>query len=196
MRVAPLLLTVALAATTVGCARYEYDLVQPPELTRHIGTKVDQVVAVEPLEYRLRTADNRLVMRVFNPTTQPIELLGPRSSVVDPQGQSHPLRSQSIAPQSFIKLIFPPLRPRLYDAGPTFGVGVGVYSGGARHRHRRFIDDPYPAAYDAPRYVAVYDEGDTYYWDWSGTGEARINLAYRQGDREFRHEFTFRRVKM
>ncbi|MEO6436467.1 MAG: hypothetical protein ABIP55_12010, partial [Tepidisphaeraceae bacterium] len=111
-----------------GCAKYEYALVRPPELARHIGRSIDQVFKIEPLEYRLRTADNRLVMRAYNPTNDAIELIGPKCSVVDPSGQSHPLRSSTIAPQSFIKLIFPPTRPRAYDPyhGPTWSTGIGV----------------------------------------------------------------------
>src|SRR5688572_26779464 len=116
----------ALGAGAGGCARYEYDLVEPRELTRHIGGNVDQAVEIDPLTYRLRSVDNRLVIRVYNNTDDSIELLGDKSTVVDPNGQSHPLRSQSIAPRSFMKLILPPPRPQVYDrGGTTFGVGVG-----------------------------------------------------------------------
>src|SRR5215218_948209 len=89
-----------------GCARYEYNLVRPPELARHIGAGTDAVFTFDRLEYRMRSVDNRLVVRIFNPSDEAIDLIGPRCSVVDPEGQSHPLRSQSIAPESFIKLIF------------------------------------------------------------------------------------------
>src|SRR5215207_3085901 len=109
------------AFVTTGCARYEYTLTQPPDLARHIGAQSDQVVDVDPLQYRLRTVDNRLVVRIYNQTDEPIELLGDKSFVVDPDGQSRPLRGQTIAPHAFMKLIFPPIRPRVYDPGPTFG---------------------------------------------------------------------------
>jgi hypothetical protein len=36
------MLIASLALT--GCARYEYDLVNPPDLARHIGGKADEVV--------------------------------------------------------------------------------------------------------------------------------------------------------
>src|SRR5205814_908677 len=78
---------------------------------RHIGAKADQVVRVDPLEYRLRSYDNRLVLSIFNPTQDPITLAGDRSYVVDPKDQSHPLRSQTIAPNTFVRLILPPMRP-------------------------------------------------------------------------------------
>ena len=51
-----------LLACVGGCAHYEYDLVRPPELSRHIGAKAWEVVTLDPLEYRLRTSDNRLVI--------------------------------------------------------------------------------------------------------------------------------------
>ena len=104
MRLFPAILVLTLLT---GCAHYEYDLIRPPELARHISRESDQVVAVQPLEYHLRTYDNVLVMRVFNPTDSPIELLGTQGAVVDPRGESHPLRERTIAPQSYIKLLFP-----------------------------------------------------------------------------------------
>src|SRR5690348_12149073 len=91
-----ILLSSLLLAATGGCASYEYDLTQPPDLRRHVATKTDTVVTIDPLEYRLVTVDNRLVMRIFNPTDDAIQILGEKSTVVDPTGQSHPIRSQTI----------------------------------------------------------------------------------------------------
>lgn len=177
-----------------GCATYEYQLVRPPELSGHIGRGTDQVVRLEPLEYRLRSMDNRLVMRIFNLADEPVELIGPKCSVVDPSGQSHPLPSLSIAPGSFIKQIFPPPRPRVYDPhyGPTWGVGVGM---GVRVDARQ-KETPAPTAHVRPIYLDVYDEADARYWEWKGEGEARVMLVYRKGDQEIRHDFLFRRKKM
>jgi hypothetical protein len=209
MRSAGFLMAVLLCLGT-GCAHYEYNLVRPPELTRHIGTETDEVFTVDPLQYRLRTVDNRLVVRIYNTTDDPVELLGTRSTVVDPDGQSHPLRGQTIAAGSFIKLIFPPIPPRIYDYGPTFGIGVGygyhtaVYPYHARpgyHFHPAY-GPPYgpywhdPALY-GPRYLAVVEGGDTTYWDWKGAdGEMRLLLAFQRQGKEFRQEFVFRRQKM
>jgi hypothetical protein len=201
-------LIVCLVST--GCARYEYELVEPREQTRHVGRSVDAVAEIDPLTYRLRSVDNRLVMRVYNNADGSIELLGDRSSVVDPNGQSHPLRSMSIAPHSFIKVIFPPPRPYVYDTSPTFGVGVGY---GVRvdaipgpppeglpdrrdfHMHENAWNSYFR---DEPQYLAaaVIEDSDSYYWTWKSTGEARINLVYRRGESEIRHAFVFRRVKM
>src|SRR6266498_3521198 len=77
----PLLLLLMLLPS---CARYEYNLTQPPDLASHIGSQTDHVLSRNPLEYRFRSVDNRLVMRIFNRVDQPIQLLGDRSTVVSP----------------------------------------------------------------------------------------------------------------
>ena len=84
--------------------------------------------------------------------------------------------------------------------GPNWGVGVGV---GVSHRvdaypYRRYPYDPFCYDYvvPPPRFLAVYDEGDAYYWDWHDEGEARVVLTFRRAEKEFRHELLFRRVKM
>ncbi|HEV2294812.1 MAG TPA: hypothetical protein VGR35_13235 [Tepidisphaeraceae bacterium] len=183
-------LAVLLLAT--GCARYEYDIVSPSELRTRIGTKTDAVTPVEPLVYRWRTVDNRLVVRVFNPTEDPIELLGEKSTVVAPTGESHPLQSQTIAPQSHAKLILPPRRPRVCNSGPTFGVGVGMR---VDARDRGFPHDHH--AFDnRPRYMSVYDDRNALYWDWKGQTEIRLSLVYQRGEETIRHGFVIRRRKV
>src|SRR6186997_3312137 len=99
----PALFILAAATLLGGCATYEYDLTAPPELSRHIPRKVDAVVQREPFEYRMQSIDNRLVIRIFNQTDDQIQLVGERSTIVDPEGQSHPLRGGPIAPHSFLK---------------------------------------------------------------------------------------------
>jgi hypothetical protein len=174
-----------------GCAKYEYDIVSPPDLQGHIGAKSDTTTTVDPLVYRWRTVDNRLVVRVFNPTQDPIELLGEKSTVVAPTGESHPLRGQTIAPQSHAKLILPPRRPRVYNSGPTFGVGVGMHADG-RDRGYPYYNDHL----DEPRYLAVYDGDNALYWDWNGETEVRLTLVYQRNQESLRHEFVIRRRKM
>jgi len=195
------LLVMLAAAGPVGCARYEYDLGHPPELAQHIGSDKPVELAVEPLRYLLQTADGYLVMRVYNETDAPVKLLGDQGYVVDPRGQSRPLRSQTIAQGSYIKLIFPPLPPRVQPYGPVFGigVGVGVTSGGYyRQRYVHGVPYGYDPVLDGPRYYVVYQPGDsTYYWDWPGEGEARVVLVYQRGEEKpFSHEFVFRRRKL
>jgi len=216
MRVA-LLLSLLLAA---GCTHYEYDLTRPPDLAQHIGTKEDVIATIDPLEYRFRSYEDHLVIRIFNPTDDPIQLLGDQSSVVDPKGQSHPLRGATIESHSFVKLILPPPPP---DVAPYYGPGIGVGFGMSAnaspdnhpiyldidrgrhfHRglHRDFIGgwgwsywDPWYYDYYGPRYYVVYDN-DTSYWDWRGETEVRLALAFSRNGKTFRDEFEFRRVKM
>jgi hypothetical protein len=172
-----------------GCATYEYDLVLPEQFATHIGRKQDVRITIDPLEYRFRSVDNRLVIRIFNPTKDPIELSGAQSSAVDPHGESHPMRSQTIVPGTFIKLILPPPRPTIYETGPHFGFGFGI---GTR------FHDPFYAPfgfYDEPRYYTLYS-ADNYYWDWPGESTAQLHLTFHRADQSFRHEFTFHRRKV
>jgi hypothetical protein len=127
LRVA-LLSVVCLSA---GCGHYEYDVVEPPELRQHVGDNSDVVFSRSPLVYRLRSYENHLVIRIQNPTPQPVLLLGGQSYAVDPQGQSHPFPTQTIAPGSFIKFILPPVPPEPVPTGPTIGFGFVVDARGA-----------------------------------------------------------------
>jgi hypothetical protein len=194
------LLLASLSAGSVGCARYEYDLVHPPELARHVGADKPVEVTLEPLAYRLQTYESRLVMRIHNPTDAPVRLLGDRSTVVDPRGQSHPLRTQTIAPGSYIKLVIPPLRPRLEPRGPVIGIGVGGYVSSGGYYRRRYVHGGvfgYDPVLDGPRYYSLYDPGDATYWEWDGEGEARVVLVFQQGEQKpFTHEFVFRRRRV
>jgi hypothetical protein len=187
-----------LSGLSVGCARYEYDIARPPELARHVGAQQWVSAPQDPLDYRFITADNHLVMQIHNRTDAPIQLLGDKSVVVDPRGQSHALRSQTIAAGSFIKLILPPMPAQVQPSGPTFGFGIGlgvgsVYRGGRHGGYYDGLNDPF--LYDQPRYYAVYDPNDTTFWEWTGDGEARITLTYDRGGKTVTHEFAFRRTK-
>src|SRR4051812_38228397 len=174
-----------------GCARYEFDLVEPTDLATHVGRDKESIVKRDELEYRMQAVDSRLLMYVVNSTDDAIELVGPESTAVDPAGQSHPFRSQSIAPHSFVKLILPPMRP-YYRAGPTFGLGVGIHAYRGRGAFGGGWDDPF---WDEPRYFTVVDESDTLYWNWEGESDARVRLTYRRGREVFHHNFLFRRKK-
>ena len=113
------------ATLLLGCARYEYDLIQPANLARHVG-KTEESFAIEPLEYRLVSIDNSLVMRIFNNSAEPITLEGTRSYAVPPTGQSHPLRPQTIAPGD------------VHQADPAAAAALlRSLRAGLRHRHRR-----------------------------------------------------------
>ena len=175
-----------------GCAKYEYQLVDPPQLAQRIGQQ-ERRVEREPLVYHLQTYENRLIMRVENPTAEPIELLGNQSAAVDPNGQSHPLRSQTIMPGSFIKLVLPPLQPNIHPVQPTFGIGVQVNSHLATP-----CDGEIPQTDREewrPVYADVYSDVDPGYWEWNGEATARITLVYQRSGKNFWDGFVFHRVK-
>ena len=178
----------------VGCASYEYDITRPADQRMHVSRKSDAVVQIDPLEYHLRAVEGRLVMQIKNPTRQAIQLDGERSAVVDTEGQSHPLRSQTIASGSYIKLIIPPMRPRVQPTGPVFGIGVGV--GASRYDgYRRRGLPPSDPFLDTPQYFTVYDDSDAYYFDFNGAGNVRLMLVYRQADETYTHEIGLNRSK-
>lgn len=189
------------AAFAGGCSSYEYDVVRPTELARHVGADQWETVEREPLRYRLKSAESHLVMEVHNPTDATVQLLGDKSVLVDPSGQSHPLRPQTIAPRSFVKLVLPPLATQVERTGPTIGFGVGLgfgsaYDGRYRGRYGSGLgyDDPY---WDEPRYYTVYDPNDATFWRWDGeAGEVRVTLAFDVGGKPVTHEFAFRRKKV
>ncbi len=182
-----------------GCSTYEYDLTRPAELATHIAQKSPTTVRREPLNYRFTAEESRLVVEIENPTDSAIQLLGDRSSVVDFNGQSHPLQSRSAAPHSFVKVILPPLRPVIERTGPTFGIGVGTVVG-TRGRYNRGLNDD-PLLYGSgesiePRYLNVYDGDDSVYWDWSGQGEIRIAFTFaKENSDTFTQEFVIARRK-
>jgi len=187
-------LITALLAGGSGCTRYEYDIINPPDLAAHIA-KTEVIVPREPFQYRMLVVENHLVMLVDNPTDEPFQLLGEQSSVVDPHGQSHPLRPMAIAPHSYAKLIFPNERPRYYyPSGPTFGIGVGAVVTHQHHDHRHYLLDPSNDE-EEPVYLDVVDD-NALYWDWSGEGEMRLTIQYqRANDKPFVHDWVIRRSK-
>jgi len=182
-----------LAMCVAGCARFEYDIVSPPEMAQHVGTQSDVVLSRDPLQYRLISAENHLIMRIFNPTGERIQLLGSQSVAVDPQGQSHPLQNLAIAPNAFVKLILPPMKPQVAPSGPVIGIGVGF----AGAYGLGYSDPFYDSMWQRPRYYAVYDAENTYLWDWEGESEVRLTLVFQRGEQKpFSQEFVFHRWKM
>jgi hypothetical protein len=197
----PALLLVNLAFVAGGCAHYEYDLVEPADHAQHFGTKTPVEVPREPIRYQAQASSDHLVLVIHNETQDPIKLLGEDSFAVDPNGESHPLPTRTIAPGTATKLIFPPIKPTFRQSGPSvgFGVGVGVANSYGRHGYRYggFAGDPWYYD-DYPRYYALQDDG-TLYWNWTGDKtDVRLRLVYQQGDKQekFHHDFTFRRIKM
>lgn len=187
-----LLLFAALLST--GCVHYEYDIVSPPELRQHIGAKEQVRLKVEPLEYRMISYEDHLVIEVFNPTADNIQFIGEQSTAVDPSGQSHPLRGQAIPPGSYMKLVLPPVVHYQTDPGPHIGFGIGVgYVHGGPWRDGLGFDQE---MWDEPRYVAVVEPG-VGYWEWNGESDARLMLTFQRGnEKPFTHSWVFHRKKM
>ena len=199
---APLLL-VCLAG---GCS-YEYDIVQPAALAQHIGTDRDVVVRMDPVEYRLRSFDSRLVMIIQNGDSAPVQLIGERSYLVDPEGQSHPLPSFAIAPESYAKLILPPFRP-VGEPGPVIGIAIGggfgriafERRGGPARFDRWWYGDRGGYVYEPgrvyePGYVVADYPSDPYYWEWDGETDVRLELVFVGQRGEFHGDFVFHRRK-
>ena len=184
--------TVLLAVCLLcGCTPYEFDLVEPPDLATHIRRSNAQQVAFsrDHLDYRLRAVEGRLVMWISNPADDHVQLLGEESYVVDPDGQSHPARGQSIAPHSFIKLILPPMG-HVYGAGPAFSFGLEVTYNGPNAPERG------DAAYGGPQYCNQYESADAVFWTWDGESSIRMRLSFLRRDERFHDDLVFRRVKV
>jgi hypothetical protein len=181
-----------------GCTNYVYDVT--PSGAPPLRVPGDRFVTVPqgPLDYRLRTSDNHLVVQVWNPTTEPVRIIGEKSVVVDPRGRSHAVRPQTIAPGSYVRFILPPVL-RTVSAGPSYSVGFGVGGGywGGRRGHWRggyysgFYD---PFWFDQPRYYAVVD-GEQSYWEWDGPGEARLILVIEHLGQQLTQEMRIQRFK-
>jgi hypothetical protein len=166
-----------------GCATSAFDLVQPRELSRHIGGGSDTLLEAGPLTYRFRAVEDHLVIRIYNPGDQPVTLL-PGSDVVDPQGRSHPLAAQVIGPGAFTKLILPPMPPDQTPVGPLISFEI-TSSGRMTDANQPKLDSP----------VAPPRAPQT--WSWPEGEEVRVNFRYRRGSQEpFTHSFSFRRRKM
>jgi hypothetical protein len=175
-------LSLTLWVVSSGCTRYEFDIVQPPQFAQLVGTDNDALLQLGPLSYRLRAVEGHLVVRIYNPTAQPIDFLGAESYAVDPQGQSHSLTGQVIAPESFIKLILPPMPPDRPANGPIISFAFG--SGGDADAQQPVLDRP--AALASPQT-----------WDWTGQTDIRLSLRFQRGtDPPFTHAFLIHRRKM
>ena len=187
------LATVVLACS-VGCAHYRFDLVQPAAFAGPVAGGEERAFDLDPLRYAIATADDRLSVRVENPTGDTIRLLGRDSSVVDPAGRSHPLIDQTIAPRSYVVVVLPPLRPWFgaTDYVEESGVGLEDYGGLTPKEQQAF--GPGLAGGDPHGTDPGYDRASPVYWDWPGPGDARVHLAYRRADgSRFEHDLTFRR---
>jgi hypothetical protein len=180
-----LLSAISLLLALSGCANYEYQLVQPDEFAQHIGAKNLATIQRPPLEYQFETVDQHLVMLIHNHTTDPIDLIGYQSTVVDPNGESHPVRSARIAPDSFVRFVFPPYQREIehYEPGGFYTWAGGPY----RHRHITYYD---PGYYYTTFLYTNYD------WDWPAQLPAKFTFTFRQKDQTFTQDFVFQKQKV
>jgi len=182
-----------LACLAGGCAHYEFKITSPPDMRRHVGTKEEVILRLDPLEYRMISFEDHLVIRIYNRSSATIQFLGEQSTVVDPSGQSHPLRGLAIPTGSFMKLVLPPMPHYLGASGPYIGVGMGVgYVYGGEWRDGLGFDNP---MWTEPRYVAV-DEPGGVTWRWEGETDVRLLLSFQAGnEKPFTQEWVFHRKK-
>jgi hypothetical protein len=178
---ANVLLLACVACCLTGCASYEYRVLLPPTGAPAVR---DQPVTVhyEPLDYRLSKYHDRLEMQITNPTEDKMMLLGNRSFVVDPKGESHSIRDRVLGPHSFTKLLLPPV-PFTYAYPEYWGPGWGYWG----------WYDPYWGPWYGPGWwgppPVTYRQVLTVYdWEWK-KGTARLHVTYERGTNTFEHEF-------
>jgi hypothetical protein len=173
----------AAAMLLSGCTTYVYRIVQPPDAPHLVA---DQPVGIhyDPLDYQLSRDHDRLAMLISNPTEERIALLGFRSYVVDPQGESHPVQGMAIGPHSFGRLSLPPpavLVPYTDYWSWGWGWGWGWHG----------WYDPYWGPYGGyvgPPPVSYARIPTPFDWSWK-TGAARFRFAYERNTNFFEHDF-------
>jgi hypothetical protein len=172
--------------------------VEPSNFAAHVGTKDPVEMTIDPVRYEAITSSDRLVLIVHNQSDQPLKVIGDDSFAVDPRGESHPLPTRTIAPDTSTRLIFPPVRPTYRSNSSSIGFGVGVssgYYGRAGYRAGGFAGHPYFYD-DYPKYYRLEDDG-TVYWSWTGDDtDIKVRIVYQLADKQFHHDFTFKRKKM
>lgn len=183
---AQLSLTLLATAFLAGCASYDFRIIRPQEHQKFI-TDSPAHIQTANMSYQMQAREARLVVMIYNEKDQVVQLLGNQSFVVDPAGASHPLRTVTIAPHSYTKLILPPLRPRFEDAPPQWNFGVSGDVSDARPA----TDQP-----TQPVYLDYYEDIDAFYWDWDGQKPIRLSITYRFADgQQATDEFTIEKVK-
>ncbi len=172
----------ATAIIVTGCRTYVYRVVQPPG----VPTVVDHPVALhyDPLDYELVRSHDRLLILITNPTADRLALIGNRSFVVDPRGESHPLRGQVLGPHSYARLSLPPppvlvAYPDYWSWGWGMGWGPGWYDP---------FWGPFYGAYWGPPPVSYSRIITPFDWSWK-EGAARVRLTYERNAKTFEHDF-------
>jgi hypothetical protein len=145
-----------------------------------VSDSQDTVITAEPIQFRMRPVESRLVLWIDNLSDTPVELLGNSSEVVDPEGESHPVAGQTIAPGASLKLILPPMA--LGESQPAAASPSPVGS------------------YDRPGFIPVPGSdgaGDPYdqHWKWDSGLDVELNLSFEQADHQFQRHLSLRKVR-
>jgi len=182
-----------LASTCLcGCQTYQYRITQPaPGGT--VTSKQPVALHYDPLDYHFSTYENHLAVNIANPTDDRIGLQGGRSFVVDPKGESHPLRDRVIAPHSFTRMLFPPIPfgypyPDYYWWGPRWGYwGPGWYDPFWGGWYGPWVYGPPSVSY--AQVLTVFD------WEWK-TGPARLRITYERNGKTFEQDLEIIREEV
>jgi hypothetical protein len=164
-----------------GCAQVQFEATPAgSQQAILVGNSQDVFIAGKPLEYRMRAVDGHLVFWIDNPTSEPAELLGDKSDVVDPGGVSHALRGQIIGAQSSIKLIFPPMQAPAEEPPPNPAAPVSPY--------------------DRPGFIPIPDilsgpDENNFIWQWDDELDIQLNLFFRQDGLRFEQHFSILRER-
>jgi hypothetical protein len=186
----PLSLLILLLIAGTGCAHYEYDILEPPQARQHIGTDRETVVQMPPMRYRFLAYKNHLLVEIFDDSKEPISLVGGKSVVFDPTGESHPIPGITIFPGALVRLMLPTVTPVSIPPGMLSGSN---YYG--NNWNDPSLSGPAPMDHDPTTDSAAGD--DNRYWDWTGETNVRLVLTYRAEDKgPFTQTFLIHRVKM
>lgn len=185
-----------------GCAKYDFVIVEPEALKQRISEEPVRIETAN-LTYHMQARTNALVIQVFNPSAQPIQLLGERSHVVDAYGYSRPINSAVIGANAYAQFMLPPAQPYYTVYRPYWGHGyyADPYPYGYPVYGRPFPHYYSPTIYRGGyyhdvEYIEYSDPNDPANWVWKGDTSARLSLTYQREDNStFREEFTIRKVK-
>ncbi len=184
MRISYLILLAGVTLCVSGCTTYRYRVVQPATGAPAVAAQ-PVTIHYEPLDYRLYRYRDRLLMHVTNPTSDRIVLLGNRSFVVDPNGESHPIRDRVLGPHSFTQFVLPPIPftyayPDYWAYGPGWGWYDPMWGPWGWYGYGPGLWGPPPVSY-----AQVYTPFD---WKWK-RGPARLKLTYERAAKTFEHDF-------
>ncbi len=184
-----LLFLVASLTWVTGCASYDYQIVEPASLTHRI-TDQPVTVSYEPLQYSMSRYKDRLGMTIINPTAERVTLRGDRSYVIDPRGESHPVRGRTLGPRSYSAMLWPPVPASGTMVYPGF-YGPGWWGWGP-YPYPGYWGGFYPDYYGpTTSYYQIYTPFD---WKWK-EGQAHMHLSYEQNGRHFDHDFVILRQR-